>query len=456
MKVLIVILFLICFIWLFKVASGGLNPLKLNAVSYCFYHLLFFQVIGSCFIFIGFNNHYLIEKIKLEGTIDRTFACLVYAMLVFPVVIIIINKRYKGKENRINARKVDNLYDDVNRYWEVVLFLTVISMMACFYTFYKIGYVSIVKVLLSSAAFSFDTERIINNRLFAGSQYIRNIFFLTLSPMLSYSCYIFFRSSQLRKWKILFGINCVITILAKTYDFSKAPILVFIIGLFIIDGFYEQKSSKLKKKIILLVVVSVLIVLFSYTVVMKYTGGWLSLRHGPVSRIIITGATTLFLHFDVFDTTHDYLCGASFARWIGRILGQKDWGQRSGRVLMQILNPGGIAAGTAGVMNSIFLGEAYANFGYIGVFISPIIVGIWFAFIQNYIEHREHTPITLITYVTLLDYFTGAVGGGFVEFVYSSDFIIRLFFLFVIHVIGNHGVIKFPKRSKLMKRFIDC
>ena len=40
---------------------------------------------------------------------------------------------------------------------------------------------------------------------------------------------------------------------------------------------------------------------------------------------------------------------------------------RPARIVMSIINFLGIEAGTAGVMNTLFIGEAYANFGWLRV-----------------------------------------------------------------------------------------
>ena len=57
--------------------------------------------------------------------------------------------------------------------------------------------------------------------------------------------------------------------------------------------------------------------------------------------------------------------------------------QRSARVIMEYLNPEGVVSETTGVMNSLYMAEAYANFGNLGLLLSPIIVGFTMIFYIN-------------------------------------------------------------------------
>lgn len=448
LRVLVVIVFFISFAALFKKAANGLNPTRINAVSLAFYLLLFFQAIGASIIYLGFRDHYLVQKISSEQVFDSTYYCLIYAFITMPLVIILVNRRHAKVSTRVVNKNDVNIYKDVEPYYGIILFLTLISAAAGIYTFYKIGYVSIFKILFSGGGFDFATARTSNNRGFSGNQYIRNLLFLNLSPILSSASYVFYKASDLAKWKVLFWANLVVTVLAKTYDFSKAPLIVFFISLYIINGFFEQDREKAFKRLVIIISIVVGLIVFSYAVVAKYSGQkWISLSHGPISRIVITQVATLFLHFDLFPAKHPFLYGKSMAAWIGSIIGDPNWGLRSGRIVMEHYSPAAVSNGTAGVMNTVFLGEAYANWGYVGVLVSPIIVGLWFGNIQNYIDKSEKSPMNLIVYMTLLNFFTTSLEGGFAEFIFSSTLIFNLLILLIIHICGNNFKIVIKRRN---------
>ena len=48
---------------------------------------------------------------------------------------------------------------------------------------------------------------------------------------------------------------------------------------------------------------------------------------------------------------------------------------RSAELVMGYADPAAVAANRTGVMNTLFIGEAWANFGWLGFYLSPIVVG---------------------------------------------------------------------------------
>ena len=122
--------------------------------------------------------------------------------------------------------------------------------------------------------------------------------------------------------------------------------------------------------------IAILIVILFYVTVMGYEGNFFSLSTGPMARIIMGQASTLFLHFQTFPDQIDFLNGHSFPPFTKILFGEGEYDVRSGRSVMELYNPTAVENGTAGVMSTAFIGEAYANFGYTGLIIAPIIVGL--------------------------------------------------------------------------------
>ena len=87
MEYVISILVLLIYIFLFKKAAGTLKPNLLNVISFTFYSILFFQVIGVTIVYLGFRDHYIINKIVNEETIQKTYYFLTYAMICMPIIV---------------------------------------------------------------------------------------------------------------------------------------------------------------------------------------------------------------------------------------------------------------------------------------------------------------------------------------------------------------------------------
>lgn len=445
MKYIIAIIVVGISIYLFKKASGTLKINLINISGFAFYSLMIFEFIGVILVYWGFRDQYLIAKITNDNTITTTYWVMAYTMIVLPITIIITN-RYIFKIHDVNKIYVNNIKEETiledkktrDRIFVLVILALIVCFIATIYVFYCIGYIPLLKYF--DGNFDFSTARISSGRNFAGNQYIKNIIMLGITPILSHIAYIYMRLTKEKKWTILFIISFIMNIFIKTYDFSKAPIIYYICYFVIIEVMLG-KTFRFKKLLPYMVTTICLIVIF-YTVIMGYEGSFISLSNGPMARVLITQAGTLFLHFDTFPNKVDYLNGHSFPKIAKILLGEGEYGVRSGRVLMEFHNEEAVKNGTAGVMSSAFIGEAYANFGIIGVIVMPIIVGLIFSAIFCIYLKSKKSPLNIILYLECFIIFTGALQGGIVEFFYNVQFYITLIVIFGIKILSNEKVNK--------------
>ena len=430
-------------IFLFKKASGTLRVNLINVSSYAFYILMAFEFIGRTLVFLGFRDHYIVSRIENSSVINTTYWSMAYAMIILPTIMILVNK-FIFKINDIKTEYINNIKGEValeskitqRKIFILVTIALVICLISIIYVFYYIGYIPILKYFDSN--FDFDVERVNISRNFKGNIYIRNIIMGLVTPLLSYISYAYMRTTKQKKWTCLFMISFILSVIVKTYDFSKAPIIYYIWYFFVIEVMLGH-TFKLKK-IIPFLVVAVLLVIILYYGVMGYTGNLISLSNGPVSRILISQAGALMLHFDAFPNKIDYLNGHSFPPFTKFIFGEGEYDIRSGRSVMEFYYPEKVENGTAGVMSTMFLGEAYANFGFLGVVISPIIVGfILSAILCLYLKSKK-TPLNIILYLESFIIFVTALNGGFVDFFYNVSFIIVLIVIFGLKILSKENL----------------
>lgn len=421
--------------FLFKKASGNIKINLLNISSFSFYSLMIFEFIGVTLVYLGFKDHYLIKRITDNSIINITYWSMAYTMIILPITMIIINK-YIFKINKINEEYIKNINSEVvaekkqfkDRVFICVIIGSIICLMATIYVFYHIGYIPLFKYL--DSGFDFATERINIGRNFEGNLYIKNIVMIILTPIFSHIAYIYMRTTKEKRWKVLFAVLFILNIFIKTYDFSKAPIIYYICYFFIIEIMLGE-TFKLRK-ILPYIISVILLVIILYSIIFNYSGSWISLSSGPTARILMAQAGTLFLHFDAFPSKIEYLNGHSFPPFMSILWGDGDYDIRSGREVMEIYNSSAIKNGTAGVMSTMFMGEAYANFGFWGIAISPIVVGIILSTIFCIYLKSKKTPLNILLYLECFIIFTSALQGGFVEFFYNVGLIIVLIMIFAI------------------------
>ena len=438
----IVLISFILMIRLYQRAAGTLSIKKLNMNSLAFYFLLIYCFVGTSAIYLGFRNHYLLLKCS-EDTIEKTYWIVMYALLVLPIGIIVFERAMNIKNfnkffSDYSRKKVENLYESEKTMFTILFLLTVIGGLALIYTFYYIGYIPLFELLKGN--FSITSQRASIAREFAGNQYIRNLFALMMIPALSYIAYIYYRLTKQLKWLLLFGILFIMSIMCKTYAFEKAPVIVYIAYFYIIEIMLNSTISI--GKIAKYIIVGAILILFAYYVISGYTGDLFTLSSGPFSRLFITQISTCYLHVQAFPGTHSFLNGASFPSVLSWIFGASESGVRSGRVVMSIYNASGVASGTAGVMNSLYVADAYANFGYFGVAISPWIVAFFITIIPCFILKQRKTPVNIALYIIFSSTYANALVGGFIDFVYNISLVFILLLFIMIAVVSNRGKIK--------------
>lgn len=444
MKIILIGIVFCIITFLFYKASGTLSLKKINIISYTYYSVIIFNYIGASLVLLGFREHYLIHKISEETTIILTFSILVYALISLGVWLLFFNKIF-GKRNmkKIYQCFLDNNIEiqwDGKKVYYVIAFFSFVCFLAMLYMFCCIGYIPLFK--LFSSGFDTATARIEISRNYKGNVYIKNFIVIMLTPLLSYVSYVNFRVTKKRKWLGLFLIQMFMCVLIKTYDFSKSPLLNYLIGFYFIETLLGNVKS-LKKLVVLGGIVFVIIII-------QYggfnnIGNYLTIYSGPLGRIFMTQIATLFLHVQAFPKYISYLNGTSLPTILARLIGKKQSWVRSGRVIMEFYNPSGVKAGTAGVMNTIFVGEAYANWGWLGVILSPIIVAFVLSLSFNFIINAKKTPLNIVIYMALIQTFTGALQGGFVDFLYNSGIIVIIVVLKSLQIMSRGGKIYLKK-----------
>ena len=444
--------------YLFKKASGTLKINLINISSYTFYLLMAFEFIGVTLVYLGFRDHYLVQKITSDRVINITYWSMAYTMIALPLIMIISN-RFIFKLKNMKKVYLENISKDIEleneniqkRIFILVTIGLIICIASIIYVFYCIGYVPILKLFDNN--FDFATERINSNRNFSGNVYIKNIIMLLITPLLSYIAYIYMRTTKQKKWIALFVVSFVFSILAKTYDFSKSPVIYYLCFFFIIEVLLG-KTFKLRK-IIPFAIIAILIVILFYVTIMGYEGSFFSLSTGPMSRIIMGQASTLFLHFQAFPNQIDFLGGHSFPPFTKILFGDGEYDVRSGRSVMELYNPTAVENGTAGVMSTVFIGEAYANFGYIGLIIAPIIVGIIISAVLCIYLKSKKTPLNIVLYLECIIIFTTVLNAGFIEFFYNVSFFVVVIVIFGLKLLSYNNlkeIVKF-KLNILKKKF---
>lgn len=143
------------------------------------------------------------------------------------------------------------------------------------------------------------------------------------------------------------------------------------------------------------------------------------------NRLVYSQLFGSYLAFDVFPRHQDFLLFSSTGRIIHDLL-HLPFNESYGIVLMQFYNWEGVQAGSAGHMTTNFMGEAWSNFGWVGVVLAPLWVGGVVQCVHRWFIARERSAVHIGIYAYLAT-----------SFGYASDLIGFYYPLGTISAVGG-------------------
>ncbi|USD60281.1 hypothetical protein J4N45_17590 [Vibrio sp. SCSIO 43140] len=300
-------------------------------------------------------------------------------------------------------------------------FLCSLSFFGVFYTFYTIGEIPILRVFTSSSAWDLARLRMSLKSDFGGNSFIRQVLGLMLTPFLSYVFFIYYRTTKSAWHLIAFVVYSLLSVLILTYNFEKAPLLIYLIGFILIHvltNFILSRVKFYKAAFSILV-----LVVFMYVFIMgKEISGLFDINNGGgiLQRVLISQVVGVFVSFQMFPEIEPFV-GLSGLSVFSVPFGIEQSPGVS-KLMMNYANPEGTDSGTAGFLVSLFVSEAWGNFGLFGILFSPLYVGYLIQIVNVMLMKIKKSPISLALIVYLALYWP--VTTLFVKFYYNPHVLI--------------------------------
>ena len=435
---------------LFRQASGTLSLGKINVISYVYYLSLLQVFIGAVLVNLGYDKHYTLDYLayRTDAIEDATMAA--YLMMIgLPFVMLTVYKILRfdpAKQYEDFLKK-----DIVERHNDLLFwFLLIVSVIQCALLglmIIKIGYIPAMKIVFSDSSLNYGLERqrIEAIQLF-GISYIKNLLIIFGIPIVSYITFAFAVANREIKWIVLAVVMFIASGVTQTYDFSKSP-MVFHLFVFMLMIIYFRKGIK---NIVMVVfggaMGAILVVMYKAT---GFSTGLDSLYNGIFGRILFTQFGVLSYHLEYFGKIGNFLYGRSLSPTILSLLGQDPSTHvRSGKIIMGFYGHRSVYDGTAGVMNTNFIGEAYANFGWAGLVFSIVWVGLVISLLFFMIIKIKKTPATIAFLAVMTKSIGAMTQGGFADFIYSFSIIVTIVgFLIIIYFSDIMGLFTGKRRK---------
>ena len=424
-----IILFLIATILYVRVNGNEL----VSYYSFIYYFYIAFGIIGAYAVYFGyFDASYFVspisEKIKVKeyGLLSLNyglFGIFLGASFVSVFVRKSIYKKYLATEIYSRPKK-----ETMNTVLFVSMFL-----LSVFYYIYITHPSPMLMAIQGYSPTEVALRRIEVTKDFQGVG-IFSTLAITLSFIFPY--YLFARTLAEKTWfsKYLFLAILLVSVLVLTLDGQKATIIFMLLGFLYV---YRLCGGEIKFFGIFVLLAIILITLgFLYVVVMG-TDLDNQLFALVLERIFGAQAVAAFLVFD-FYSPNNFIFFNSMTGSIFKLLVSHPV-PRSSELLMEIYYPGLKEIGGWNV-NGIFVHEAYSNFGWGGILIGSIYVGIANAILCNFFLSIKKTPLNISFFV----YFSISFASILTSF---NDQIINtrsilIFLLFLTFVIFNKIAIR--------------
>ncbi|WML46680.1 O-antigen polymerase [Neobacillus sp. PS3-34] len=426
--------------YFFKVANGTLSINRLTPLSLIFYYnLVLLAYIGSYLMYIGIRVHTDLHLVQDDSYYLITFLSVSYVLLSLPLFIIIFNKIWKVKPEeafiKYLERPLISLFTKNDKYLYYPLW--VITLTSCVVMVYLLKDSPLLNFILGKNTNILEA-RVIYTRNYSGSLIIKNTIGNAFIPLCSYITYSYMKMFPNKKWKLMFIILFTNSLLIYGTSMSKSGISTYILSFVLLKVLIEGKISLKKLTYISLIVITFVIVM--YMVVYQDNQEIITdketffFKSGPIGRIIFGQLVGFVNTLYIFPQLHPFVNGGdiAFLRFLGFDF------LDSSRIVMSYVSPGAVENGNANVMNSIFIAEAYANFGYLGILFAPLIVAFILHFFTLLLYKLPKTPIVLGWWIYVMFLLSNGIGGGFFsEFLFNTK-IIGVSILTILLYISGH------------------
>jgi len=405
----------------------GLFRFDFLIVEYLFLYVILSQIFIAAMIFY-FSSENLLPQTKttiffmehLSWEREYVLVSLIatnYAIVSFVLSLVIFSRMKKDPLFlKFHIKEM--------RQEDVLLFLAFSMIFQVGFLVFFIKDFPLIQLLSGNTGFSATATRV----LFSRSGGIKSKLLMQMIdvvfPIVSYISLSDYLTSKSKKKGLLFFSFFILTLFSKLLPLAKGPAASYVISIVCLWSFCSSKKIQLKKLFQIGLLIA-LTVFFMYQISFDFeraSDTFLSI----IDRIFLVQYASLPLHFKIFPEFVPFANGlsATIFKWLGFEHIEVS------REVMAFIFPRQVVENTLGTANTLFIGDAYGNFGVFGVVFSPIIVAFWI-FLSAELLNRSKNSINVAFSFYLLWMFVNSFNGGFMA---AYVFNIRLLVVLILYL----------------------
>jgi len=371
--------------------------ITIPGLYYSFYVVFIF--VGSPFVFIqnNFDNFYYYLSTHIG--------------LILPIIGMIIGNYLTNRDARVTfykflSRRLSNQYGGFS-------FFLPFSILCLISLAISLKYLSLIEIplfyLIQGVDSAFDLAKLrelATTTLKDAKLHRYRFFMIQLLPLLSLMAYFKMRITQKINWRIIFLILFTFTSFLTVADLQKRPILEFFLMIFVASSLYSGKLNF--RRIFFISLVFLLILILMYMTIMGLSErSLIDVLDAISNRLFIVQTYPLYLYFEAFPSKHNFLYGTSFPN-PGGLLPHKPFPLtkyifKSSMGLVDIVS----------TAPTVFIGEIYANFGFLLMLPWILLTGLLLQLIQAFFENHTKTIISASFYAFYVVWCTRLALTGF-------------------------------------------
>lgn len=394
------------------------NIFSINILGFLNLNIFIFQFIGIPFLYFE-----LFPDRVDDGITSKTLIFLVLLYTASTIFLLnvgyIIAKYLLPLENYIqNGKKKISCDYYITKKIQII---GIICSLFSIYYYYSQG---LENLAITAIINNLNTSEIASARSSMTNNYAGNLhwikfvtndlFFLSIL----YLTIIFFIKERLNKFLylfmvIIFSFNLLVTT-------EKAPILDFMLSVFLLRYFFLNLKRNNLIKIIFSISMVLFVLFFVYKNFMSISS-MSQVSYSIISRIFGGQIQVAYYYLEFFPNFHPYLYGLSFPNPAG-ILPFINFPLT--QTVHSWVHPEFASIGIIGSMPTIFWGELYANFGPLGVVFFTPIIGFLLYLLNWYFGLKKNNVLGLSVFVFLMFHYKNLALSSLSNYIFDINLIL--------------------------------
>jgi hypothetical protein len=436
------ILFLL--IWSILLKYSGVKILTISIPSFLIISIFIFQYLGfpTLFFFLNENRASIVQ--------DRAIIWKMFLWTSFSITLIIIGfiaaRRSFGPLHLANQyNPFSNSITPISPLQRVMLLiLFIISVLVLFVYLSKVGFNNIALLSafgITDSQISTHAQRSSMGNAFEGKYHWYQLF---MHHFLSIASVAFFGRWLMRKnffSFILFIISFLICTFSMLMATEKASMIWYLISLFLIYVIIKLQGQFQFKQLVTYSFFVIFITSLMYIYFMNAKTLWLGIE-SVFSRTFTGQVRALYHYLEIFPEQISFLWGRSFPN-PGGFLPFEPF--QLTKELSSIVNPSDELKGLVGSMPTIYWGEMYANFSYLGIIIPPFFIGYFLYWLNTIIFRLPMTPLVLSFFIWIILHYKNLAVTSLSSFLIDTTMVIMILVLILFVAIPNKFKIRYFK-----------